>query len=157
MGWNDRLEPAAVYRQFLSVSLARAYRHQYGTGGWIFVPADESEMVTLFPPHMPPSDIMAHKLTRGLSGELIGCGEEQRAEEKQLTIDLREYDHDYGQVWQELCDMPLDGMDVLNGRYVERVGANEYVVWTCPRRFEPETTSRAGAVELIVGRPPRIT
>ena len=70
-------EPIAIFRQFASEQDAREYRHEHGTGGWIFA-SEASGVVVLFPPHMPPSCIMAHPLTRGfvtgrrLSGKLIG-------------------------------------------------------------------------------------
>lgn len=49
---------------------AREYRQANGTGGWIFAP-DDNSLVVLFPPHVTPSAIFNHKLTRGLSGSLI--------------------------------------------------------------------------------------
>lgn len=60
-----------IYREFKTVQDARDYRHINGTGGWIFAP-DNGAAVVLFPPHMPPSNIFRHPLTRGLSGALIG-------------------------------------------------------------------------------------
>lgn len=63
-------------RQFLTFETAQAareYRHEHGTGGWIFAPEDGSESI-LFPPDMAPIAIFHHELTRGRSGKLIGCG-----------------------------------------------------------------------------------
>lgn len=51
---------------------ARDYRHENGTGGWIFVPEDTGRAV-LFPPDMAPSHIFNHPMTRGRSGDLIGA------------------------------------------------------------------------------------
>ena len=59
-----------TYRQFTTVGEARMYRHENGTGGWIFVSAADNS-ATLFPPEMPPTAIFHHPLTRGLSGELL--------------------------------------------------------------------------------------
>lgn len=59
-----------TFRTFSSEQQARDYRYEHGTGGWIFVP-DAGE-VTLFPPEMPPAQIMNHPMTRGQSGRLIG-------------------------------------------------------------------------------------
>jgi hypothetical protein len=58
-------------REFDSERAARAYRHEHGTGGWIFVP-DDGGAVRLYPPSWPPSRIFRHPTTRGLSGRLIG-------------------------------------------------------------------------------------
>ncbi len=60
-----------TYREFTTSDEARAYRHQHGTGGWIFV-ADDASGAVLFPPHMPPISIFHHPMTRGKSGALIG-------------------------------------------------------------------------------------
>lgn len=65
------MEPFRVYRHFKSKADAMAYRHEHGTGGWIFVPEAEGETI-LFPPDMTPTAILRHRLTRGLSGELVG-------------------------------------------------------------------------------------
>lgn len=58
-------------RTFLTVQEAREYRHEHGTGGWIFAPDDGSESI-LFPPDVAPIGIFRHSLTRGSSGALIG-------------------------------------------------------------------------------------
>lgn len=58
-------------RYFRNAQEARTYRHQYGTGGWIFEPEDGSDSI-LFPPHMCPTEIFHHKVTRGMGGNLIG-------------------------------------------------------------------------------------
>lgn len=50
---------------------ARTYRHEYGTGGWIFVPEDGGQVI-LFPPELPPISIFRHPITNGRSGDLIG-------------------------------------------------------------------------------------
>ena len=49
---------------------AKTYRHQYGTGGWIFSP--ESGDCILFPPDLTPTNIFNHVATKGRTGELIG-------------------------------------------------------------------------------------
>ena len=59
-------------RYFAGSDDARTYRHENGTGGWIFAP-DNGGPAVLFPPHMPPSDIFRRPATRGQSGNLIGC------------------------------------------------------------------------------------
>lgn len=57
--------------QFRTLQDARDYRHANGTGGWIF--EDEaSGQATLFPPHLTPSCILRHPMTRHLSGRLVG-------------------------------------------------------------------------------------
>lgn len=50
---------------------ARKYRHEQGSGGWIFEHADNGQAI-LFPPHMPPMSILRHPLTKGNCGRLIG-------------------------------------------------------------------------------------
>jgi hypothetical protein len=61
-----------TFRVFTSLAEARAYRHEHGTGGWIF--EDEQTMqATLFPPDMTPTPIFHHPLAKGKSGKLIGC------------------------------------------------------------------------------------
>jgi hypothetical protein len=62
-----------TYRTFTSVQEARDYRHEHGTGGWIFVPEDGGEVV-IFPPCMPPAHIFNHPFAKGRTGALIGCG-----------------------------------------------------------------------------------
>jgi len=52
---------------------ARKYRHEHGTGGWIF-DDDSGAGAVLFPPSMPPAHIFRHPMTRGRSGRLIGAG-----------------------------------------------------------------------------------
>ena len=59
-------------RIFPTLQQARDYRHEHGTGGWIFAPEDETVPCALFPPEMTPTAIFNHALTRGLSGTLIG-------------------------------------------------------------------------------------
>jgi hypothetical protein len=61
---------AGVFRTFKSAQEARDYRHNHGTGGWIFVPDDGAE-ASLFPPHMSPTAIIHHDLTTGRSGPLL--------------------------------------------------------------------------------------
>lgn len=69
--------------EFPTAQAARDYRHEYGTGGWIFAPDgldDEAERhrmpdrhkAILFPPEMSPADIFRHPITHGRSGDLIG-------------------------------------------------------------------------------------
>lgn len=57
--------------EFTDSETARTYRHDNGTGGWIFAP-NSGGMAVLFPPHMTPSEIFHHPMTRGRSGRLIG-------------------------------------------------------------------------------------
>jgi hypothetical protein len=59
------------YRIFPTLQKAMAYRHEHGTGGWIFEDEQTGE-ATLFPPHLSPAQIYTHRLTRGRSGRLIG-------------------------------------------------------------------------------------
>jgi len=60
-----------TFRTFTSKQAARDYRHENGTGGWIFAPDDSPESI-LFPPDMTPTDIFNHVLTEGKSGDLLG-------------------------------------------------------------------------------------
>ena len=60
-------------REFGTAKEAREYRHEHGTGGWIFAP-DGGGRAVLFPPDMSPSDIMGHPMTRNRTGEIIGQG-----------------------------------------------------------------------------------
>lgn len=62
-----------TFRTFDTAQDARTYRHEHGTGGWIFV-LEGSGLAILFPPEMPPIAIYHHPLIRGLSGALIGHG-----------------------------------------------------------------------------------
>lgn len=62
-----------TFRTFDTAQDARTYRHEHGTGGWIFAPDGHGPAV-LFPPEMTPTAIMLHPLIRGLSGALIGHG-----------------------------------------------------------------------------------
>lgn len=66
----ERIVPVRAFREFNSAQDARDYRHEHGTGGWIFAPANGP--VILFPPDMSPQDIFCHRITAGLSGDLIG-------------------------------------------------------------------------------------
>jgi hypothetical protein len=63
-----------TFRTFTTAQEARDYRHEYGTGGWILVPENGSGPVVLFPPDMAPTAILRHPLSRGVTGDLIGCG-----------------------------------------------------------------------------------
>jgi hypothetical protein len=56
---------------FDTAQAARSHRYEHGTGGWIFVD-DGTGAAILFPPHMTPSNILTHPMTRGKAGELIG-------------------------------------------------------------------------------------
>jgi hypothetical protein len=60
-----------VFLVFPNKEEARQYRHDNGTGGWIFDPED-NQGVVLFPPEIPPSQILNHPITRGRTGHLIG-------------------------------------------------------------------------------------
>ena len=51
---------------------ARTYRHENGTGGWIFDP-EHGGPTYLFPPGLPPIRIFNHELTHGKTGQLIGA------------------------------------------------------------------------------------
>ena len=68
-----------ILRTFPTRQEARDYRHEHGTGGWIFspdIPDDNTNLYSsesiLFPPNMAPIDIFNHPITRGRSGDLIG-------------------------------------------------------------------------------------
>lgn len=60
-----------VIIEFETLADACGYRHDHGTGGWIFEPEDSGKVV-LFPPHFAPADIFNHPITRGRSGNLVG-------------------------------------------------------------------------------------
>ena len=68
----------SVIREFDTLQSARDYRHANGTGGWIFEVSDDPSgkylhgTSWLFEPHVTPFAIFNHKLTRGISGRLIG-------------------------------------------------------------------------------------
>lgn len=53
---------------FPNVQAARDYRHENGTGGWIFASED---MIILFPPDYYPMKIFNHPFTKGRTGELL--------------------------------------------------------------------------------------
>ncbi len=64
---------------FRTVKEAREYRHEHGTGGFIFAPDPPEEGmvrnrdlsdVLLFPPDFYPNRIFHHPLTKGRSGTL---------------------------------------------------------------------------------------
>lgn len=64
----------STFYTFGTLQAARDYRHNNGTGGWIFEPTSVKEFgyeCILFPPEFSPSDIFRHQLTRGMSGNLI--------------------------------------------------------------------------------------
>ena len=61
-----------LIREFTTTQEARDYRHEHGTGGWIFAP-DGNGNAVLFPPDMSPSDIMGHPMTRNRTGDIIGA------------------------------------------------------------------------------------
>jgi hypothetical protein len=60
-----------IILEFDSAQAARTYRHEHGTGGWIFRP-ENGGMTVLFPPDMAPTAIMTHPITKGRSGKLMG-------------------------------------------------------------------------------------
>jgi hypothetical protein len=66
------------YFTFPNEQDARDYRHEHGTGGWIFVPENDKPAfypfhdVILFPPEFTPSAILKHPFTKGRTGKLIG-------------------------------------------------------------------------------------
>lgn len=64
--------PTRTYHEFDTLTEARAYRQEHGTGGWIFVEQDHIGPAILFPPDMAPIDIFNHAMTRGMTGRLIG-------------------------------------------------------------------------------------
>jgi len=66
-------QPVDTFLTFYSEQDARTYRHEHGTGGWIFVPEDPGPIV-LYPPNYSPSMIFHHPMVRGLTGNLIGHG-----------------------------------------------------------------------------------
>lgn len=67
------------YITFNSLQDARDYRHQNGTGGWIFVPENDNPSfypyheIILFPSEFSPSAIFNHPFTKGRTGQLIGA------------------------------------------------------------------------------------
>ena len=67
-----------TYRTFATLQDARNYRHDNGTGGWIFHPENDSTAIyplhqsILFPPEFTPNSIFNHPFTRGRNGKLIG-------------------------------------------------------------------------------------
>jgi hypothetical protein len=67
------------YLTFTNEQTARDYRHEHGTGGWIFVPENDKPTfypfhdVILFPPEFSPSAIFNHPFTKGRTGKLIGA------------------------------------------------------------------------------------
>jgi hypothetical protein len=67
------------YFTFNSLQDARDYRHENGTGGWIFVPENDNptfypyHQVILFPPEFSPTGIFNHPFTKGRTGQLIGA------------------------------------------------------------------------------------
>ena len=61
-----------TYKAFGSKQEAIEYRDTNGTGGWIFAPHAEGESI-LFPYQFTPTQILGHRLTRGLNGDLVGC------------------------------------------------------------------------------------
>jgi hypothetical protein len=68
----------STFHTFPTSDAARAYRHDHGTGGWIFSPnMPEPDFYPLhesilFPPEFTPSMIFRHPFTRGRDGQLIG-------------------------------------------------------------------------------------
>ena len=67
---NREKQNMETFKTFPTSQEARTYRHQYGTGGWIFAP--EHGKSILFPPEYYPTMIFHHPFTKGQSGELIG-------------------------------------------------------------------------------------
>jgi len=67
------------YFTFPNEQTAREYRHEHGTGGWIFVPENDKPAfypyhdVILFPSEFSPSAIFNHPFTKGRTGKLIGA------------------------------------------------------------------------------------
>lgn len=67
------------YLTFPNEQTARDYRHEHGTGGWIFVPENDKptfypfHAAILFPPEFTPSAIFNHPFTKGHTGKLIGA------------------------------------------------------------------------------------
>jgi hypothetical protein len=67
------------YFTFPNEQDARDYRHEHGTGGWIFVPECDKPAfypfhdVILFPPEFTPTAIFNHPFTKGRTGKLIGA------------------------------------------------------------------------------------
>lgn len=73
------VKPCESLLIFRDAAEARTYRYEAGCGGWIFAPDDDGKTGTvswkgavIFPPHLTPSDIFNHPMTRGRSGSLIG-------------------------------------------------------------------------------------
>jgi hypothetical protein len=67
------------YFTFNNLQDALDYRHEHGTGGWIFAPENNKSTfypyheVILFPPEFSPSGIFNHPFTKDRSGKLIGA------------------------------------------------------------------------------------
>lgn len=61
-----------VFHVFSDTRMARTYRQEHGTGGWIFEDEANGQAI-LFPPSYPPSAIITHRMTSGRNGRLIGC------------------------------------------------------------------------------------
>ena len=67
-----------TFRTFPTLQDARTYRHENGTGGWIFEPEHDAprpypwHQSILFPPEYTPWDIFRHPFTKGRTGSLIG-------------------------------------------------------------------------------------
>ncbi len=59
-----------IILSFVSLQQARDYRHQNGTGGWIFE-NEATKVAVLFPPYMAPISIFHHPMTRGCTGRLV--------------------------------------------------------------------------------------
>ena len=76
---NSRGDGMKQYFTFNSLQDARDYRHENGTGGWIFVPENDNPSfypyhdVILFPPEFTPTGIFNHPFTKGRTGQLIGA------------------------------------------------------------------------------------
>ena len=61
-----------TFKTFPDEKRARNYRHDNGTGGWIFAPDTQDAPTILFPPEYAPIMIFRHPFTVGKSGRLIG-------------------------------------------------------------------------------------
>ena len=64
-----------TYKTFATKTDARTYRHEHGTGGWIFVPEYQKPTfypfheVILFPPEFSISGVFNHPFTQGRTGK----------------------------------------------------------------------------------------
>ena len=61
--------------------------------------------------------------------------------------DPREMDHDYGEVWQAICKIPIGTCDRIWGVDLDRLNVDEFIIDDAG-----EPTCRAGVCDYIVER-----